>query len=807
MILKSIRIENIRSYDTAQIDIPEGIVLFEGDIGSGKSTILMCIEFALFGLASAAGKALLSRKKDSGSVTLDFEIDGVAYQIARGLVSKNDAVQQDPKRSYIIADGAKKFLSPTDLKKQVMDILKFNEPVGPKAESRIFRYAVFTPQEEMKSVLADADKRLDTIRKAFRIEDYIQAIENAEKLTKKLETRMSALAERFSDLVRLKESKSACEDDVKSLAADIETTKAQLKEKDGAHSAIKDEMAVLEAKSKSAIELESKIKSIAEKIGIYQREIASDKSDATRSNEMIKKIDADIEMLNSTPSPTEIPLDTIKDEIERKRRLEARENEIRYNAGNAKSRIAGLEEKLGDSVNTDAKMLQKEISEIEVQYADTEAELAKLQKLQNEWSEKKGEVAAKAKQAASELEKIAKLGTRCHVCKNNITQEHKAKIESEMRSSAEDAQKEIEQLNESSARTAGMLKENEDRLQLYRKKMEEKRLIIPMIVELGESRLEIAQLEQDAETIKAEMEQSPEGLTGGLAYLEELGEKLAEYQKAQSETKAKQEIRQAQSELLLKINAKIDSAEREIVQLEHERSEAQGRLAEFAGVAAKIQECHSRLEDSERSLGELNRMLGGQNEELANKREKISEYDTKIAEAASWKREHDKLDDYHLWIDKYFIPSVRTIEKQVMVQTQERFNNKYRMWYDMMIDDPTKETIIDENFTPSVRQDGFEQDISHLSGGEKTGISLAYRLALNSLMRDETESLKSNLLILDEPTDGFSDSQLVKMKDILDKLESRQIILVSHERELETFADTIFRVTKESGVSNIIAGS
>ena len=50
MILNSLVINNIRSYDHEEVVFPRGISLFEGDIGSGKSTILMAIEFALFGL-------------------------------------------------------------------------------------------------------------------------------------------------------------------------------------------------------------------------------------------------------------------------------------------------------------------------------------------------------------------------------------------------------------------------------------------------------------------------------------------------------------------------------------------------------------------------------------------------------------------------------------------------------------------------------------------------------------------------------------------------------------------------------------
>jgi len=38
---------------------------------------------------------------------------------------------------------------------------------------------------------------------------------------------------------------------------------------------------------------------------------------------------------------------------------------------------------------------------------------------------------------------------------------------------------------------------------------------------------------------------------------------------------------------------------------------------------------------------------------------------------------------------------------------------------------------------------------------------------------------------------------------ILTELECPQVIIVSHERELESFADQIFRVSKEHGISTI----
>ena len=63
--------------------------------------------------------------------------------------------------------------------------------------------------------------------------------------------------------------------------------------------------------------------------------------------------------------------------------------------------------------------------------------------------------------------------------------------------------------------------------------------------------------------------------------------------------------------------------------------------------------------------------------------------------------------------------------------------------------------------------------------------------------------MKSNLLILDEPTDGFSKDQLNKMREILIDLNCEQIIIVSHEQELENVADYIYRVTKDGNTSMV----
>ena len=150
MILESIELKNIRSYDDQKIEFPKGITLFEGDIGSGKSSILMAVEFALFGTGSQKGDTLLSKKAKDGSVILCFQVDGINYEAKRDLKRTAKSVGQHPKNCHLKVSDEIQPLAPGELKQEILKILKFNEPESPNAQSKIYRYAIFTPQEEMK---------------------------------------------------------------------------------------------------------------------------------------------------------------------------------------------------------------------------------------------------------------------------------------------------------------------------------------------------------------------------------------------------------------------------------------------------------------------------------------------------------------------------------------------------------------------------------------------------------------------------------------------------------------------------------
>ena len=138
-----------------------------------------------------------------------------------------------------------------------------------------------------------------------------------------------------------------------------------------------------------------------------------------------------------------------------------------------------------------------------------------------------------------------------------------------------------------------------------------------------------------------------------------------------------------------------------------------------------------------------------------------------------------------------------------MLNLKEEFSKLFSKWFSILVSDSLSAKL-DDNFSPVIEQQDYELDYSFLSGGERTSVALAYRLSLNQVINSMLSNIKTtNLVILDEPTDGFSEQQLDKMRDVLNQLNIEQLILVSHEQKIESFVDNIVRIRKENGITKV----
>ena len=670
MILQSLDMENIRSYENQKVVFTLGTTLFEGDIGSGKSTILNAIEFALFGLGSQRGNSLLRLGVKNGSTTLVFEIDGKEYKIHRSLVRRGNSVSQGS-NGYIETEGKRLSLSATELKERILEILNFNEPPDPKAQSVIYRYAVFTPQEEMKEILIqDSDKRLQTLRKAFGVEDYKIASENAQSTAKAIKQQSKFFEGQISDLGEKEDLLRKTKADISRLKESQIDLRKKETDLDERFSSAKEQLDKLQ-------EEKLRIDSIKAQIPGYQREIKEKEKRIDALNKENDALSSDISKNKPTIdelTKLEPPTDKSRNELDADiKKTRNKEKELRRD-------FDQIEAKLNDYMSVEEKGI--------CPTCDRPADPKEFQ--------------LKIVEKTAAREGLSRL----------IKEQEKLVEESDGLKSKlidfEDAQKELKGLNAQVTEWEGRINKNKE---------------------------EIKRLEE-------EVDKASRDLAASLA--------------AEKDYKV--------------LSKKIENLEKEKDEIDNElkrvRKDINTNEGRILGVSVKT------LED-----------------EIGKKKEQ--------------KIKRDKLTDYYVWLSEYFVPTLDVIERQVMISINQDFDRQFQRCFDVLIEDPDFEVKIDEDFTPLIEREGYDQDLTSLSGGEKTSVALAYRLALNTIVQKVSTGLKSNLLILDEPTDGFSKEQLFKVRDILTELKCPQVIIVSHERELESFADHVFKVKKKDGTSKV----
>src|SRR3989339_353263 len=172
MIFKSLRLENVRSYENLFIQFPKGSVLLAGDIGSGKTSILLGLQFALFGLQPGQrGASILRQGKDEAYACLEFEIDGEIITLERTIKkSKSGSITQDS--NVITINNVREELSTSEMKNIVME---------------------------------KPEIRLDTLRHIFGIDRYKRIKENAQILFQKIKEQVKIKEILASELNLIKE--------------------------------------------------------------------------------------------------------------------------------------------------------------------------------------------------------------------------------------------------------------------------------------------------------------------------------------------------------------------------------------------------------------------------------------------------------------------------------------------------------------------------------------------------------------------------------------------------------------------------
>ncbi|HEV2449195.1 MAG TPA: hypothetical protein VGU43_02150, partial [Thermoplasmata archaeon] len=202
----------------------------------------------------------------------------------------------------------------------------------------------------------------------------------------------------------------------------------------------------------------------------------------------------------------------------------------------------------------------------------------------------------------------------------------------------------------------------------------------------------------------------------------------------------------------------------------------------------------------EASLAQLARARQGEE----STRKQLEESAERLREREEWRASARAERSRAQWVKGEFRQGLIELERRRLARAHAEFTRLLSQYFSRLIDDPTLLARCDAAFTPEVELEGESTPAEALSGGERTALALAYRLAMGAMVRGSGR-LKLDTLILDEPTDGFSPEQVLRLGELLASLAAPQLLLVSHERQLEAIADHVVLVRKVEGSSRLEA--
>jgi DNA repair protein SbcC/Rad50 len=801
MLLQQLKLNNIRSYIDETINFQDGSTLLSGDIGSGKSTILLAIEFALFGTSrpDLPGEALLRKGATQASVELKFKINDNEIIIQRNLKKERENIKQ--LAGYIIINNTKKDLTAVELKAEIISLLGYPEEFITKNKNYIFRYTIYTPQEEMKFILQDnPETRLDVLRKIFNIDKYKNVRENLQLYLKQMRTNIAVLKTKTEDFELEKEKLNEFIKEKENLNFSLDKLRPELTKFKGDLQQQKEELESLEKQQHKFVELRQEFKTsntlLKEKN--QQLEQLKQKQEQLKLEvEQLSLPDSDLELINKEIKSLEEQKSQI---FTKKSSLQERLNQLQRNISQNQEEITQVKDGLA-SLDDKEKLFQELTTEI-----TKKEELKNKQQQLEELFERTSQLVTKNQtllsQASEMKSKIVSL-ENCPTCLQDVAEKHKQSIYHQEEEKINQAESLLFEMNKKKVQITEQKSENKKKIEELIEKENQLTKIKLELLQLNEKKDSLSQKQEQLKSFVQEnnqiMQQLQELDKDNL--LDEIENKLVSQRETLNLFNRKIYLEKQTNELIqqIKVNQEqIDELNKKLQEIETiltDKNDLTGMINEKKVLFTEFLEEEKKLSVKQAELqANLNNVLR-QEKELQTKIDKLTEQKNQLT----------RFKELYHWLEHHFLKLTYTIEKQVMVNIHHLFNQLFQEWFSMLIDDENIYSRLDDAFTPVIEQNGYEVSFTHLSGGEKTSAALAYRLSLNKVINDVIQQIKTkDLLILDEPTDGFSSEQLDKVRDVLERLNLRQTIIVSHETKIESFVENVVRICKTGHESKVV---
>jgi exonuclease SbcC len=757
-MIKKIKLQNWKSHNETELEFKPGINVLVGPMGSGKSSVLQAICFALFGSVPEVKRRDVKVselvKRNSGSqaaIELQLEAEDKTFHIMRIIDSKgSEATVRD-------ADGVMLAgTSSTQATAFLKNILKLDEDT--------FLRTVYAKQNEIDLFLQlNPQERKTRLDELIGVHKFEAARKNCIKLANQLEVK----AETRGNLLRGLELEKVSTD-INALESEISQLVSEAREL---------ENKVISAQTQK-LSKESELRELRNVFNEFNRFEEQQRLLIKQLNEIRLKLkDSVISIVEVKSKQGEILarieyLDNYKFDLNRK--IEQANKELvitERQIGIADNRLADAKLQLEkiSAIKFELEQLTKKIS--------VENPKAELEKFENELKSHEKEIALAESEIRLLRKHLTELETAegiCPTCSRALEAETKEKLIHDRKSIIDNLITKAEQLNA-----------EKEELELQKRKISE-------FISQQEDLLEEIKKEPDLRKQEAD-------LTGQLANNQQILQNI----NANLE-KSKTELREAEANSIgLR---KQESELREQLHLAELKEQEQGLSAELADVQAKLatKPDVSALENAENAF----RTALQQYEELSarqrsiafiaeEKRKRLAEFVKKQKQAEQIQLETAELHRKIEFLQQFrnsLLTAQESLRKELITAVNELMStlwNKlypYEKWTSIQLE------ASDTDYTLQLRaaEGGWVNVAGFASGGERMLAALVLRLAFAKILAPQF-----NVLILDEPTHNLDDAaintlMLALQEHLPEFLE--QLFIVTHEEKLAEVGNNIIRL-------------
>ncbi len=759
-MIQKVKLRNWKSHLESDFSFTNGTNILVGPMGSGKTSILQAISFALFGTFSELKSKdlkiaeIISRNAKMDLAEVELELGN--FVIHRKIESKkgtSEAVLRD-KAGKLVAGT-----NPTQVTDYLKQFLKIDEDV--------FLRTVYAKQNEVDSFLKlPAGERRQKLDELMGLDKFDSARKNSTTLINKLHDKRKSregLLQTFN-LLQTESELSNLQIEIKKSKAEKETIAKLTENAQSEKSKSELEIKRLRAQFDEFSRLEEHRNVLASQLRELEQKLAG------------AKLDKNLEIVLKR-------LEEIKTEL----------NEF------SKSR-QNLEEGFRKT-HSQSMSLEKEFGALEGKSSEIAEELGKISGLKKELEqlELAGNIVALEKEIQAAKDKIKSdiMSRQAFAGEINVLQKHLEELEG-AEAVCPVCSTKLEQATKES-----LIKERRDKISVLKQKtgefdseikeLEEKQEKLEIVKEKQKTILEkiyveddLHQKDKDVAAQIAEirgrrsvLQQSEGDFSGQMAAIENGIRTLEQEQQDLMEQRRLYELKAQMSELAEEYNK---------IQLELEKKKIEPEKlktleSKFEEAIAKLQSLLSK----EESLVEL----------IAEKEKRFSELEARRTQARALADEMKLLEgkiEFLVQFKNALLAAQETLRRELIIAVNEVMNSTWGQLYPYDKWSAVRLNVDENDYILQLKDvDGnFVNVAGFASGGERMLACLSLRIAFAKVMAPNL-----NILILDEPTHNLDEKAISTFVDVLRDNQLGfldQLFIVTHDEKLAEAGENVIRL-------------